>query len=165
MKNKTKLFFIVVLLLFLTATAGCNWNTFSDKFQIRKVAISFLRQRTNLDYRTITGLEGKELATENAIKKMKNDASRQVAVYKEAQGSTVLVGQPQVNIVSYSPNNARVEGTFTLQLKTKLYPDLDGKKKNFRYVLELVKKDNKWLVNDYGFSKPVDLQEKGKATR
>ncbi|MDN5364180.1 MAG: hypothetical protein PWQ91_1241 [Eubacteriales bacterium] len=91
-------------------------------------------------HRTITGLEGKELASENAVEKMKNDASCQVAVSKEAQESTVLVGQPQRNIVSYSPNNARVGSTFTPHLKNKLYHNLDGKKKNFRCVLDLVKK-------------------------
>lgn len=157
MKKKFALF--LVLIFAVSLLSGCSYKEWQTERQIKAAANNFLKEKANLDYKKINGLEGIKFATPTAKKKLKDEAKQQIAVYKEAKGNSTVVGTPKFKITKKTDKTAEVQTIFSLKVTSESDPKSNGTKQ-FEFKANL-KKDKQWLVDTWGFA-PVEETKSNK---
>lgn len=148
MKKKTA--FLLLFIFSVSILSGCSLQSWWEERQIKDTANNFLKAMANQNYKTITGTEASKYCTVNARKKLSQEAKTQVNDYKSAKGTSFISGNPQYKITKKTAQEARVETTFNLDLKSESRPALNGTKKyGFRATLK--KNGSKWLVDTWDF--------------
>lgn len=148
MKKKTA--FLLLLIFAVSILSGCSLQNWLQERQIKNTANDFLKEMANQSYKTITGTEASKYCTANGKKLMSQRAKAQVNDYKNAKGTSFLSGVPQYKITKNTPQEARIEAVFNLNLKSESRPALNGIKK-YAFRATLKKNGSKWLVDIWDF--------------
>ena len=148
MKKIISLFAAVLLLTVISA--GCSGKFSPEERRVINTAQAFLKARTNLNYKMITGTEGIQYTTEQGRKKMKEDASQQVSAYKDYKGSSNLASTSDFKVTGLKNNDAEVTGNFKLKTKSETQPNTNSIK-SYKFKATLKKVRGTWLVDTWGF--------------
>lgn len=147
---KKKLVFFMLIIFSLSILSGCSASKREER-QMKSSALAFLKAKANLSYKTINGKEGSKFATAAAKNKLNEDAKQQVAVFKDAKGTSSLVGTPIIKITKKTAQIADIESDLKLKVKSEV-----NKQSNaivdFKYKATLKKVANQWLVDSWGFA-------------
>ena len=159
---KKKIAVLLTLILVVGLLSGCSYTQWREDRQIKSTASNFLKEKANLDYKKISGLEGSKYATAAAKKKLQEEAKQQVAVYKEAKGNSTIVGTPNFKITKKTDKTAEIETTFNLKVNSDVNKQSNGTKKfSFKATM---KKEKNWLVDTWGFA-PLEENTKENKTQ